>query len=219
MLRPVRRVSVAVVLVAATFLGCSGDDDDAVEATSTSSSTTSSTTVDEAPVTTAGIEGEGLAEIESVAQGLLLSPSGLNDPSFVDAGYAPDVVVPCEPAGTTPPVTPLTLAGTVLRSEARNTTVIEELRVYATPESAVMAFEEAASMTPCATGIDSSDRMGTTARTAALIDGNGAVTLAVVADVVVIVFVEHAPAGPDGDATPEAVAATAIGTVLAYLEG
>lgn len=194
------------------LVACGGDDDAPGAETTTSTGPTESTTSPTAAATTTTLDDEGLGDVEAVLQDLLLTPVGIGDASFADVGYAPGVELPCGAVATDGDA----LAGTTLRSDDLGLTVTEELRAYADPELASLALQAVASALTCSPGAaDATERMGAPALHVPLSDRPGGVVVAQVADVLVVVIVD----GPSHDQlTPENIAATAVGSVLAYVE-
>jgi hypothetical protein len=203
-----RRPTPKVLIVVLLALAACGDDggDDGTPSSTRESVTTASSEPDEE-----GLAGEGTAVLEELAQTLLIQPAELGDAAFADQGYSPgSPVSPCGGVGADP--APDVLAGTALASEPAATTVVEELRVYGSPEDAAAAFDGAASATApaCGTGVDVAAEVG--ADRAVAFTGDSTYVVALVADTVLAFHV----AGTALD--PLEVAAFGAGKVLAALE-
>lgn len=104
-----------------------------------------------APNTT--VSDEGIGELESLAQSLLITVEGLGDPSFTDVGYEPREGGPCG-IDVDAELPPSVLVGATFFSEDRGVVVLQEIRIYESTSAAEDAFDRAEVAHSCATSVD-----------------------------------------------------------------
>lgn len=216
------------LLLALPLLACGDDDDEGGGGRSTT--TTVRTTATSAPTTPTTADGEGIAELEALAQGLLITLDELAVPTFADAGYTPfEGANECgvDVDGDLPPDA---LVGTILRDDTR--IFQQEIRVYASATAAAVGFDARVGAFACGTGgqgtaygepVDVNDRVGADAAFAVTATNpqiEALLVTALVSDAVVsFVFTRPPGEAPADLPDPVEVAAFGTGKILAALEG
>ncbi|MBA2281600.1 MAG: hypothetical protein H0W25_10265 [Acidimicrobiia bacterium] len=210
--------------------------------TTTEAETTTTTETPDSTATTAGDAGdgsddEGIDEIESLAQSLLVEAGEVSTDTltFEDSGYTPpdaDRPNACGAPSTDSVVPPQVLVGTSLTEPASTLVFQEEIRVYVDEAEAGEAFAAGVEALSCGTSIDGTVTIDGPTDVAEEVGGDEAVAFAVRAEAIegvlvvvrvsdaVVLFLFTAPPGVAAEILapdPLEVSAFGIGKILAAL--